>query len=281
VPLPARPLETQFRLLDLKPPAKPTLVPAPPPVEIIQREEIRRLRSSLEASIASKITSGLELARSLARRPQEQTIPFTLPGFDTLLEGGLVRGRMLEVTGGRSAAGRFSSVLAALASATSMGEGAALVDVGDHFEPRLAEEDGIDLRRLLWVRPRNLKDAVHATEMLVATGFALVVLDAGIPPVRGRVPDATWIRLARAAEERGCAILVSSPYPLTGCAAEGVVSMQRASAQWLGGHRAPRVLAGVATRLLLDRHRRIRAGRTSLLTFSTPESIADARRGSS
>lgn len=280
MPVPARSQATLFRLLDLKPPAKPVLVPPPPPVEEKQREDIQRLRSTLEASIASKITSGLELSRALARRPQEQLIPFTVSALDTLLQGGLVRGKMLELCGGRNAAGRFSSVLAALASATSMGEGAALIDVGDHFEPRLAEEDGIDLRRLLWVRPRNLKHAVHAAEMLVSTGFSLVVLDAGVPPVRGRVPDASWIRLARAAEERACSLLISSPYPLTGSAAEGVVSMQRATAHWLGGHRAPRVLAGVATRLLLDRHRRIRPGRTELLSFSTPETIArDARKG--
>ncbi len=217
--------------------------------------------------------SGLELAQALARRQREEVIPFTLASFDTLLEGGLARGKMLELFGGRFTAGRFSSVLAALASVTSMGEAGALVDAGDHFDPRMAEENGIDLRRLLWARPKNLKDAVHAAEMLVSAGFSLVVVDAGVPPVRGRVPDAAWIRLARAAEERRCALLISTPYPLTGSAADGVVAMQRASAEWLGVNRAPRILAGAGTRLLLERHRRIRPGREALLSFATSESI--------
>jgi hypothetical protein len=270
---PARSSDVQFQLLDLQPAVRPVLLPPPPPVEESQGEELRRLRSTLESSIASKISSGLELAQSLARRQREEIIPFTLPGLDTLLGGGLARGKMLELSGGRSTAGRFSSVLAALASVTSMGEAGALVDLGDHFDPRLAEEDGIDLRRLLWARPKNLKDAVHAAEMLVSTGFSMVVVDAGVPPVRGRVPDASWIRLARSAELRNCALLISSPYPITGSSAEGMVTMQRASAQWLGGTRAPRLLTGVSSRLLLDRHRRLRPGREAGLSFVTVDSI--------
>ena len=35
---------------------------------------------------------------------------------------------------------------------------------------RFAEANGADLRRLLWVRPRKLKEAVTAVEMLTATG---------------------------------------------------------------------------------------------------------------
>ena len=45
-----------------------------------------------------------------------------------------------------------------------MGEAAALIDLGDHFDPQLAEENGVDLRRLLWVRPRTVKEAVMSAE---------------------------------------------------------------------------------------------------------------------
>jgi RecA/RadA recombinase len=38
-----------------------------------------------------------------------------------------------------------------------MGEAVALIDLGDHFDPRVAEANGVDLRRLLWIRPKTIK----------------------------------------------------------------------------------------------------------------------------
>src|SRR2546421_181484 len=167
----------------------------------------------LPPAIAAKLTSGAELVRSLARQRREEVIPTTFAAVDALLGGGLARGKMTEVAG-RGA--RWSMVIATLAAATSMGEAAALVDLGDHFDPQLAEAAGVDLGRLLWVRPKTFKDAVTAAEMLGATGFQLVVLDAGLPPLRGRrVPDAAWVRLARTCETHGCTLLVSAPYAPT------------------------------------------------------------------
>src|SRR5215212_1446410 len=164
----------QFRLLDPRAAhPKPSLVPLPLPVEPAER-----LRGTLDPAIAAKLLNGTELIRALAKQRRDQAIPTTVTAFDALLGGGLARGKMVELAG-RRAAGRYSLVMAALAAATSMGEAAVLVDLGDGFDPQLAEGNGVDLRRLLWVRPRKLKEAVMAVEMLTATGFQLVVLDAG------------------------------------------------------------------------------------------------------
>ena len=263
-------LQTQFQLLDLRPsPTRPTRLPPPPPVEPGQSEAVRHLRSTLDAAIAAKVTSATELIRALDKTRRDETIPTTLEAFDTLLGGGLRRGKVIEIVG-RWASGRFSVVLSALAAATSMGEAAALVDLGDGFDPQLAEADGVDLRRLLWVRPHNMKQAVMAAEMLVATGFQLVVVDAGVHPMRGkrRAPDAAWVRLARAAEAQGAAMLVSTPFPLTGTTSEGVVRAEFTRAKWLGSGRSPRLLAGFESRFILDRHRHLRPGAkaTCLLT---------------
>ena len=77
-----------------------------------------------------------------------------------------------------------------------MGEAAALIDLGDHFDPQLAAQNGVDLRRLLWVRPRTVKEAVMSAEMITATGFQLVIVDAGLHPIHGRrAPEAAWVRL--------------------------------------------------------------------------------------
>src|SRR6185503_12521399 len=111
--------------------------------------------------------------------------------------------------------------------------------------------------------PKKLKDAVMAVEMVAAAGFQLIVLDAGGHRVTGRVPDAAWVRLARTAEAQGTALLVSTPYPLTGTASEAVVAARKARGQWAGG--GVKVLKGMAVELTLEKHRHLRPGRQTTL----------------
>ena len=185
-----------------------------------------------------------------------------LEPFDALLGGGLPRGKMVEIAG-RGA--RFSIVMAALAAATAIGEAAALIDLGDHFDPQIAEADGVDLTRLLWVRPKTMKEAVMAAEMIGATGFQLVVLDAGLPPLRGkRAPDAAWVRLGRMAEAHGNALLISTPYPLTGTASEAVIRSGRSRPRWIGH---PPIFAGMEGELSLEKHRHLKPGKRARIAF--------------
>jgi hypothetical protein len=267
----ARSYDLQFRLLDLKPDhRRPALFPVPQPVESPQRDDVRRLRESLNATVAAKVMNATELIRALEKSRREESIPTTLAPLDALLGGGLPRGKMIELVGRRST-GRFAIAMSALAAATSMGEAAVLVDLGDHFDPRLAEEEGVELQRLLWIRPKTLKQAVMSVELIAATGFQLVVLDVGLHPIRGRrVPDAAWVRLARTAEAQGAAMLISTPYPLTGTASEAVVITERSRAKWLGKGNAPRVLAGAATHLRLEKHRHMKAGSQTTLALYVP-----------
>ncbi len=112
------------------------------------------------------------------------------------------RGALVELVGPTSS-GRFSLVLGALAAATGRAEPAALVDLGDGLDPRAAEAAGIELARLLWVRPRHLREALIATETILGAGLPLVVLDLGLPPIPGgRGNEAFWLRLARTAQSR-------------------------------------------------------------------------------
>lgn len=266
-------LDFQVPLLDLRPAPRlrPILVPDLQPVETPLRDDVQRLRASLQGTAAAKITNATELLRALEKARRDETIPTTLAPFDTLLGGGLPRGRMVELTG-RRGIGRFSVVLAALAAATSMGEAAVLIDLGDHLDPQLAEANGADLRRVLWVRPKTLKQAVMSAEMLAATGFQLLVIDAGGHPIAGRrVPDAAWVRLARCAEAHGTAMLLSTPYPLSGTVSEAVVQTEKARVRWLGGglssHASPRVLAGATTQLRLEKHRHRKAGTHATLSL--------------
>jgi hypothetical protein len=237
---------------------------------------MRELRAALGTSlsaknIVSKVRSGAELLRHTANSGQTSTIPTTLDAIDTLLGGGLQRGKLVELVS-RRATGRFSIVMSALVAATTMGEAAALIDLGDHFDPQLAAENGVDLRRLLWVRPRNVKEAVMSAEMITATGFQLVIVDVGLHPIRGRrAPEAAWVRLARTAESHGTAMLVSSPYPLTGTASEAVLKASMSRTRWIGRGRAPRLLDGIDMSVTLEKHRHIKPGSHATQPFESAD----------
>jgi hypothetical protein len=213
---------------------------------------------------------GARLTRASAlpsRGAARETLPTGVDALDRILSGGLPRGGFVEVVARRSS-GRFSLAIAALAAATSCGETASLVDVGGHFDPQSAEEAGVALERLLWVRPEKLKHAVAAGEMLLATGFALVVVDLGVPPVRGRfVPDAAWVRLERAARDRGAALLLLSPYRV-GATAEAVVALDAARPVWRGERRAPPMLSGIGARMTLQKDAAAKEGARGELRLS-------------
>src|SRR5437764_1548359 len=106
-----------------------------------------------------------------------------MAALDAALGGGLARGQLHEITGPPGAGGT-ALLRAALAAATSAGENCALIDPGGSFDPAR----GIDLSRLLWVRPRDPVQALRAAEIALEARFALVALDLGdvcvLPPPR-------------------------------------------------------------------------------------------------
>jgi hypothetical protein len=206
-------------------------------------------------------------------------LPTGLAPLDALLGGGLPRGRMALLTGARSS-GRTALAHAALAAATAGGELAALVDVAGALDARRAEAAGGTLGRLLWVRPPGLRAGLKAADLVLAAGgFGLVVLDVGdgepgaraalraeARTIKGQRPtDAAWLRLARAAERSGTALLVSSSSSAMGSGpspfAELVLRAARAAAPWFQASSssaagAAPVLRGLETRVELVRARR-------------------------
>jgi len=240
------------------------------------------LEQFLERGLAKK-QSGL-LAGSGARLLRASQLPSPgqtrgslatgLSALDGLLAGGLPKGALVEIVG-RCLSGRFSIGLAALAAATSSGQAAALVDLGDHLDPQAAERAGVDLARLLRVRPRRVQEALASAEMLLAAGFPLVVADLGLAPRHARfVPDAAWLRLARSAQAQDAALLLLTPYRLSGVVAEAVLAAEGACPVWQGSGRTPRLLTGISSRLSLEKHLRVRPGLTAPLSFSVPEAFS-------
>lgn len=130
-------------------------------------------------------TRALVTPEELAHR-LPPVLPTGLGELDRLLGGGLPRGRIVELGEARGALGTALG-LRILARFTASGRLAALVDRADAFDPRSAADAGVDLARTLWCRPTSHKDAVRAADALLASGaFALVILDLGPAPQRGR-----------------------------------------------------------------------------------------------
>jgi hypothetical protein len=229
---------------------------------------LSRLRAALPEELRGRLRSARELEVERQDAAGEGAFATAVPVLDRLLAGGLPRGQLVELVGSRTS-GRFSTLLAALAAATGMGEAAALVDLGDNLDPAAAAGLGIDLDRLLWVRPARLKDALAATEMLIAGGFRLVVLDLGAPPVRGgRGIESAWLRLTRAARTHDAALLVGSPYRVSGTAAAAVLKADPGRGAWRGGGASPWLLDGFASRVVLEKLRGSLPGRSEELRLT-------------
>ena len=104
--------------------------------------------AALEA-VLSEFSTLLTPASRL-ERPAVPTVPCGIAAVDELT-GGLPRGCLTEICGPASS-GRTSLLLATLAKATAREEVCALVDASDCFDPLSAQQAGVDLDRLLWVR---------------------------------------------------------------------------------------------------------------------------------
>lgn len=155
-----------------------------------------------------------ERIRRIERRPPRRAAfeATGLPEVDALLPGGgFPRGALSEVAGGPGS-GKTALCLAAMARAMR-GEGlAAFVDGRGELYPPAAAALGVDLSRLLVVRPGEAIAGLWSAEALLASGaFEAVAVD--LPPLaarpgpgseRGRRADpGAMMRRLLAAAERG------------------------------------------------------------------------------
>jgi hypothetical protein len=232
--------------------------------DIVEKALAARPKSRLLAGLGAKICVASDLP---PRREIQERLAAGVEPLDRLLSGGLPRG-LVELVGRRSS-GRFSIGVAALASVTSAGEPAALLDPEENLDPQAAAAAGVDLELLLWVRPRRVKETLAAAEMLLAAGFPLVVADLGLSARGGRfVPDAAWIRLARASQAQGASLLLLTPDRMSGIAADAVLTADAPHPLWRGSGKSPRLLTGLSSRLTLQKLARAAPATTSSLSLT-------------
>jgi recombination protein RecA len=156
------------------------------------------LRSQLEFDLRGRVTAPF----TYRDRNIGDVVPTGVPEIDSSV-GGLPRGALTEICG-PSCSGRTSLLLSALASRTAEGEVCALVDARDSFDPYTASAVGVALQQLLWVRCRNIDQALRATDLLIqGGGFGLVAVDlSDVPSQTVRyVPLNAWFRFRRAVED--------------------------------------------------------------------------------
>jgi hypothetical protein len=191
---------------------------------------INALRSRVESSLAGRIPAPF----AYRDRRVADTASSGIPEID-LLAGGLPRGGLTEICG-PPCSGRTSLLLSALAARTAQAEVCALVDGRDGFDPHAAQAAGVQLEQLLWVRCREIEQALRATDLLVrGGGFGLIAVDlADIAPetVRG-VPLNAWFRFRRAIEDTPAILLLVEQEPNAKTCASLVLRLDAGPAHWL------------------------------------------------
>src|SRR5262249_44688244 len=131
--------------------------------------------------------------------------------------------------------GKTSILQSALAARTQAAEACALVDAQDCFDPRSAENSGVVLSRLLWVRCRGIDPALRSVDLLLhGGGFGLVALDLGdVPPKLVRqVQLNVWFRMRRAVEDTSTVFVVLSRESNAKSCASLALHVEREAATW-------------------------------------------------
>jgi hypothetical protein len=195
--------------------------------------------------------------------------------IDALI-GGIARGRISEITGPISSG--KTTIAASFASATSRrGEVVGWVDVPGAFDPRSLEAAGADLARILWLsfskqpasmrsafvvqqreripKERERRNELKAAELLLeAGGFGLVVIDFGA--MRFPLSQSASLRLARAAERSGAAVLALAANRVCGTFAALTLSMSKLRASFSRiGKDAPALFDGLRIEASVERNK--------------------------
>jgi recombination protein RecA len=161
--------------------------------------------------------------------------------------GGIPKGALTQICAPVGiSSGRTSLLLSLLTQVSGKEQFCAVVDAGDSFDPESANETGVCLSRLLWIRcgdhgMKSVEQAFKATDILIQNGgFELITLDLGNVDEKliRKIPLTTWFRFARVMEALPTALVVM----LTHSAAQSCAALtltMGASAQWSGTGMVP------------------------------------------
>jgi len=209
-------------------------LPKPTPIPAIRGPSNPSIQKPQLLEFAG-VFRGHELTR------KDRRLSSGLAPLDDLIDGGIPRGRISEITG-RAGCGKTSIAASFAKSATRRGEVAAWLDASGTFDPESMAAAGVELRRMLWASmttatrmpraaasplARRQSAIIKAAELVLeAGGFGLVVLDFGEAP--RALTHASALRIARAAERSGTAVIALAPWRMCGTFAALSLAASRA-----------------------------------------------------
>lgn len=201
-------------------------------------------RQSPTGDVVAKLRQAISARAQAPASEQPPPLSTELSIVDAALQGGLPRGKLIEIVGG---AGKMAFTLLALAAATQRGELCAFVDCEDTLDVKTAERVGVQLERLLWVRAlqetettgaRKDKEAasdLKAVDLLLgAGGFALVVLAVSRRAAQagGWRTGTAWPRLIQRCEKARASLLIVAEQAVAGSFAAATLRCAPGEAVW-------------------------------------------------
>jgi hypothetical protein len=207
--------------------------------------------------------------------PPSSAIPTGFPELDSLLGGGLPRGKISELAGVPTS-GTTTLAYSTLGKAQSLGHLTVYIDLHHIFDPLTAATCGVQVDRLLLVRPPDLVSALDVLRVVAGEdGVGLAVLDdislaLSNPRLMSKLE--TTLRRLKPALQR------SNPVPGPGCAVvllnlKGIFSpsLQTASLRlyitlerWLADGQE---IVGYQSRVTISRSQGRSAGQEVLVTI--------------
>jgi len=112
-------------------------------------------------------------------------LPTTILPIDTLLQGGIPKGRFVTITGDFSTLKSYIG-LRAIAATQSSGGVCALIDTEHSYDPEWAAALGVDTDELIVQHPETGELAIDAAEVLIRGNVDLIVFDS----VAAQLPQA-------------------------------------------------------------------------------------------
>ncbi len=190
--------------------------------------------SALRLQVESALTARVPSPFQYRDRPLVDAVSAGISSVD-IVTGGLPRGSLTEIYG-PPCSGKTSLLISALASRTAASEVCALVDARDAFDPHSAEAAGVKFEQLLWVRCRNVDQALRSTDLLIqGGGFGLIALDLGDTPphIVRYVPLQVWFRFRRAVESTPTILVLLEQESNAKTCASLVLELRAQKTHWL------------------------------------------------
>jgi len=127
-----------------------------------------------------------------------------------LLKGGLPGGHLIEIVGSKSS-GKTTLLFKMLSGFNKQERVIAYFDFSETFYPPSAQRSGVDLKKLLVLRPSNIPVGLRAAEILFRSGsICVAVFD--LVATKDQIPKALLLRLRRSVRQtRGIGIFLREP----------------------------------------------------------------------